>query len=58
MAAAIIARTIVSAESQIAARTRRGRAWELVRATTEVVLVARISTTADQPRLESSEVST
>ncbi len=56
--AAIAASTTVRPESQIAERTRRGLAWELVRATTEVTLVAAVSTTADQPWLESSEVST
>ena len=58
LTAAIAARPIVSPESRIAARTRPGRACELVRATIEVALVAPVSSTADQPRLSSSEVST
>ena len=56
--ATIAARAIVSPESRIAARTTPARAWELVSATTEVALVATTSTTAGQPRLESSEAST
>ena len=56
--AATIARPIVNPESRIAPRTQPGRAWELVSATIEVALVATVSSTADQPRLSSSEVRT
>jgi hypothetical protein len=58
LAAPIAASRIVAAESQIAVRTSRGRAWALVRATIEVELVAVQRTTALQPRLVSSEAST
>ena len=47
-----------AATSQRRACTTRARACELVRATTEVALVASVSSTADQPRLLSSEAST
>ena len=56
--AASAASTIVSAEIQIARRTNRALAWELVSAMTEVALVATVRITADQPRLSSSEAST
>ncbi len=58
MTAAIVAKTTVRAETQIAPRTKPGLAWALVRATIEVALVARVRITAAQPRLVSSEVST
>src|SRR5689334_8491217 len=45
----IPASRIVRAESQIAALTRAGRAWELTRAISEVALVAKHRTTACQP---------
>ena len=56
--AATIARPIASSERPIAARTTTRRACELLSATTEVALVETISTTPDQPTLESSEAST
>ena len=58
LAAAIAARAIVSAESNTAVRTRLALARELVSETTEVALVATVSTTAPQPRLDSSEART
>src|SRR6201986_3503819 len=56
--AATMARTIVASERPIAVRTITGRAWELVRATIEVALVAIVRTTAGQPWLASTEVRT
>ena len=58
LAAETAASTTASAESSTAARTWVVRALELVSETTEVALVARISITADQPRLESREART
>ena len=57
-AAEISASAVARAATQIARLTMIGRAWESVRATIEVPPVERVSSTADQPRLESTEAST
>ncbi len=58
VAAPIAARAMVSSESPTATLTTFTCACELVSATTEVALVATVSSTEVQPRLSSSDAST
>ena len=58
LSAEIAARTTARAASQRTRRTKSGRAWELVSATTEVAPITAVSSTAGQPRLEITEAST